>query len=375
MWAGLARSPAHTTLTVLTLAACFVALGLLKGLDWGLENVRRSIPEERLWVTSRWLHGKQPVRHLRSIANVPGVREVVLYNTVGGRVRGEYVRLVAVSPAYFASMREYALSPTHLRGFQATRTGIAVGHHIAEELGWEVGDRVSIESSTVQVDGSPHWEFEVVGLWRFADLDMHERDVFMRYDYLDSARTDDRGLVQGFVVHADTPGIARDVAARIDDFHLNTAAATRSLPWRTVAVSPSGHVGFVANAIVAVSLAATLLVVAAALAQSFSVRQKEFGVLRAVGFRPRAVAAILFCEAAAICLGGMVLGYVLVAGAGRWVLDWAVGEHRYVEVQRLITIESFSAATLVAVALAALGTMLPSVRLYCTTVVHSLDYR
>lgn len=74
---------------------------------------------------------------------------------------------MAVAYALFVT---FDITRPYLEAFQRSRTAALASEEIARKYHWKIGDRIPLESTLPQIDGSTFWTFDIVGLFRDSDV-------------------------------------------------------------------------------------------------------------------------------------------------------------------------------------------------------------
>jgi putative ABC transport system permease protein len=197
------------------------------------------------------------------------------------------------------------------RGLDAGDAGVAVavaGEQAAVRAGLEVGDVLRL---------NPRASFEIVGIVRASGglidntvvvplgalqraIDIEDRVSTLLVDLVDPERTEEA---------------AEAIRAAYPDLSVQTQSDLLSVVERGLAISDVVRLGISAIALIvgAIAVANTMLM-------SVFERTREFGVVRAVGARPRFLFGLVLVEAVALSLVGAALGVVL-GQAGVWAVN------------------------------------------------------
>ncbi len=197
------------------------------------------------------------------------------------------------------------------RGLDAGDAGSPVavaGEQAAVRAGLEVGDVLRL---------NPRASFEIVGIVRASGglidntvvvplgalqraIDIEDRVSTLLVDLVDPERTDEA---------------AEAIRAAYPDLSVQTQSDLLSVVERGLAISDVVRLGISAIALIvgAIAVANTMLM-------SVFERTREFGVVRAVGARPRFLFGLVLVEAVALSLVGAALGVVL-GQAGVWAVN------------------------------------------------------
>src|SRR6185312_4383045 len=339
VWAGIRRKPGRTVLIFLQVAVAFTLFGVLQGVKTGAEHAIAAARADLLIVHSRLSWSETlPLGMHGQIKSVPGVQEVIPVDLAGAVYQkpDQQVGLVAVRPDKgWLSAFTFTISPSYVKAFRATRTGILVRAELAKEYGWKVGDRIPLMSQVPKRDGSAVWTFDMVGTFTDSDIGSGDRNVLINYDYWNEARSSGEDTVHHFNVRVADPRAAALVSDAIDARFANSPNETRSESIRELAqtnLQSIGDLEFLIRAVVTAVMAALLFATATMMIQSVRERTAEIAVLKTVGFTSAAIFALTLAESAVICVaaGGVGLAVATLAFpyASRFVhgisLPWSI---------------------------------------------------
>lgn len=318
VWAGIRRKPGRTVLIFLQVAVAFTLFGVLQGVKTGAEHAIAAARADLLIVHSRLSWSEPlPLGMLGQIKSVPGVQEVIPVDLAGADYQkpDQQVGLVAVRPDKgWLSAFTFTISPSYVKAFRATRTGILVRAELAKEYGWKVGDRIPLMSQVPKRDGSAVWTFDMVGTFTDSDIGSGDRNVLINYDYWNEARSSGKDTVHHFNVRVADPRAAARVSDAIDARFANSPNETRSESIRELAqtnLQSIGDLEFLIRAVVTAVMAALLFATATMMIQSVRERTAEIAVLKTVGFTSAAIFALTLAEAIAICVAAAGCGLAL----------------------------------------------------------------
>jgi putative ABC transport system permease protein len=380
LWAGLARKRSRTLLVFLSTTVAFTLLGLLVGVDQGVESI--SDKTDRAWVLSRGgSRDSLPMAHLGKIEKVAGVRRAVAVTAFRGYYQ-ERRNAVAGSatdvPAFFDVFPELSIDPQQLEAMKTTRNGLLVGSAVAAKFGWKPGDRVPLGSSWIRRDGTNHWEFEVVGVFGVRpELRGNQMATALTYrllvnhQYFDGERAFRNGTVSQFFVSTDPAVSAASIGTAIDKTFENSPDETLT---QTEAASMSGPIkqladlSIIVNGVCGAALFSLLLLVGNTMLQSVHERTGEFGVLKSLGFKDRTVVGLVIGEALTIFGFAAPLGLLIA-----WYFMPSLTAGFGTSIQMPPVVFAFGIA--IAVALAVICALPPALRVNRLNIVDALANR
>ncbi|HEY1695749.1 MAG TPA: FtsX-like permease family protein [Polyangiaceae bacterium] len=378
------RHPLRAALTVLAAAAATVAFVLLRCAAGAWTTGARAAVRDRIVTRQRTSFAiPLPVRDRAAVAALPNVRAATHWTWFGGRLVSDGAHatpfaVVAVdAPTYLDVFDEARLPADQRDAWLADRSGAVVGDVLARRFGWRPGDRVTLESAIFPTtDGLP-WTFTVRGIYTTDASSMDRSTMLVRWDLLD-ARSPAwaRGRIGAVVSRADDPDDAAGVASAIDRAFEDGEAPTVSQDEATFRSSVLGGAAALLRALdllAGATLALMTLVLANTLAMGARERTREYAVLRAMGFSPGRVAALVIGEGVVLGAAGGALGVagarvLLAAGLARWLEERTLTFFPYLDMAPALAI----GALLAGAALGAAAAGFPAWRASRLGVIDSL---
>lgn len=323
IWSALLRKKTRTGLTLLSLTAAFLLVGLGQAVNSVLAGGADFLGANRLITQARSSFTQPlPIRMLPLIERVPGVQRVGHSQFFGGQYQegvGFFPQFAVDPLRLFDTYPEWVLTPEEKREFIATRNGAIAGRLLAQRYGWNVGDTIPLNSFIwTQAGNNRVWEWKLVGIFDGRDSEWDDRTslMYLNYGYFDEARSGGKGLAGVFVVRVRDPLESEAVAARIDELFDNTPDETKTQSEQEFQLGflrQIGDIGFIINAILGAVFFTILILTGYTMSQAVRERIPELGVLKCLGFTDRTVLWLVLGEALLLCLIGM-LGGMLLAG-------------------------------------------------------------
>jgi putative ABC transport system permease protein len=193
-----------------------------------------------------------------------------------------------------------------------------VGRDLAEQYGFKVGDVLPIRGTIYP--GT--WEFVIRGIFDGSDATKLTRHMLFHWDYLNETmrktaprRADYVGV---YIVGVDNIDNAAFVASNIDAVFKNSLAETLTeseQAFQLGFVAMSDQIIAAIRIVSYVVILIILAVMANTMAMSARERTSEYATLKAIGFGPPFLAALIFGESLVICAAGGGLGIALTAPA------------------------------------------------------------
>lgn len=320
------RHKLRTVLTVIGVAVAVLAFGLLRTLVdlWylGVETASASRLVTRNAVS---LVFPLPISYKDRIRQAEGVRGVSWGNWFGGVYISEknFFPNFAVDPSsYMALYPEYVLTDEEKKSFILDRKGAVVGRNLVERFGWKVGDIVTLKGTIFPGE----WEFVIRGVYRGAQRNTDETQFIFHWEYLNETikkniprRADQVGF---YVIGIESPDIAGQVSAAIDDMFKNSLAETLTETERAFQMSFVSMTEAIVVAIEIVSYVVIMIIMVVAantMAMTARERMTEYAAVKTLGFGPGHIVGAVLGESLLISLTGGVLGALLTFPASDWI--------------------------------------------------------
>lgn len=323
LWQNLKRNRLRTALTAVAFAlpmAVFVAALSLVMVMVGI--VKNNEQQLRLGVRSRIsIINMMPDALRRRIEaldpNKERITAVCGMRWFGGRVPGAAASLtnLAADPDTFPLVYpDIGLTAEDVRAWHKERTAAVIGSSAAEQYGWKVGDRVTLEST---VPPYLSLEFKVVAIM---DSAMRSNIFYIRRDYLDEALKaagEAYGRCNVFWMKTTSVEAMRSLQQEIDALTMNSPDATRSddeNAFMAAFIQGAGDIPGLMRAMAMVVVLIIALVAGNTMMLNFRERTRELGVFKAMGFQSRRVMGIIVAESVLLALIGSLLGILPMSG-------------------------------------------------------------
>lgn len=226
-----------------------------------------------------------------------------------------FATLAVDTQTYFEVYDEVRVPKEQMDAFMKDRSGAIVGDQLAAKLHWSVGDTVSLESGIYPTkDGQP-WTFKIDGIYTTAAHSIDRLTFLFHWDRLNDELPTNRQNEVGWIVSRSTdPAHAAQVGAELDKLFDDRDIQTLSQDERSFNQAFLGMFSAVLRALDIVSgviLVIMTLILGNTIAMGVRERTNEYGVLKAIGFRPGHIALFIMGEAAIVALLGGALGLLL----------------------------------------------------------------
>ena len=337
MWAALIRRKVRTIFTLLSVVAAFLLFGLLDSVRGAFANAGQNVfGIDRLVIISKVSPFviQLPKAMAHRVQAVPGVTEV----TYGSWMRGFYqdaknfLHVEAHAENYFDLYPEWQLPPAQREALIRTRTGAVVEEGLARKFNWKIGDKIPLQLSAYQKNGSNIWTFDLMGIYRIVDPNRleEERALFFNWDFFDKARVSDEGTVGWYILKIADPLQADRVAQDIDALSANSDHETKTESeneWARALVKELGDIGLIVGSIMSAVFFTLILLTGNTMSQAVRERIPELATLKTIGFTGPSILGLVLGESVLLVLLGSTLGLgasMPVAERVRTILGHAV---------------------------------------------------
>ena len=311
---GLIRKRLRTFLTIMSMFIAFVLYGSLNTLSGLFTGSIEGLSADTVMVMPRYdMFGKLPYSHVNYIETLEGVEEVMymdflISDSIESMMEGV---AYAVSPNFFEVYDRFETTEQAELALRNNPNATIVGQLMADQKGLKVGDRLNTESSSLNIDGTNNWSFEVVGFYTAKQIKGDELGAIINWPAFDEARMSQKGTLGMIMVKASSAEAGEKISKQIDERFMNSSYATRSGPESMVAVEMAGEIAdveLIVNSILLSVFFTILLVSSNTLAQSIRERTSDIGVLKCLGYKDLTIFSSVILEAITICFTAVIAG-------------------------------------------------------------------
>ena len=257
-----------------------------------------------------------PIYYRDRIKAIDGVTAVTVSNWFGGiykdmKPANFFAQFAVDQDNFFDLYPEFRAKPEELLAFQRDRRGVMVGRNLADLHGFKVGDVIPLKGTIYP--GT--WDFVVRGIYEPKDETTITRQLYFHWDYLNEQlrklyprRAEQVGV---FIVRIADGSRAAEVSRAIDREFANSLAETLTETEKAFQLSFIAQTETIVMAVRIVSFVVILIifaVVANTMAMTARERLAEYATLKALGFGPGFVAALIVGESLVITALGAAAG-------------------------------------------------------------------
>lgn len=372
------RNKLRALMTIAGVAVTIVAFVMLRTIVHAWNAGAEYAAKDRLSTRHKVSFGLPlPKHYIDDVTRVPGVRSATYCDWFGGKWTKdptEFFASIACADNAFDVYPEISVDSLALTKWKADKRGAIIGDLLAKRLGLRVGDHVTLEGTFYPGD----WDFDIVGLYTAPPHSAIDRSAFFfRWDYKnDGVPEREKNLIGWIFTRVDDPAKGPEVGRAIDALFDDGDVQTLTMSERAANNSVLGAISAVLGAIDIVSaivMGIMMLILANTIAMGVRERTTEFGMLRALGFRPSRIRFMIFGEALVMAVVASLVGVALAVpfvnlGVGR-VLEESMG--KFFPMFR-VTWTTLSAAVGLTIVLGAVSALGPAVRAGRMPVVEAL---
>lgn len=308
---NVARNKRRTALTIISVSVSVFLLATMQAVISSLDSISELTGGEYRVIVRRntSLADAMPEAYRQKIEQVQGVVGTAPANWFGGIYKEDkpqyfFAQFYVDPKTIFDVQFEYQISPEEKAAFQRERTAAVASKELADKYGWKLGDVIELKGTMHQVNPS----LTLRGIY----TGPQDAGLFFHREYVEEA-LGKPGLVGTFRVRLDSPDSAPRVMEEIDRMFANSVAPTKTETEAAFAASFVSMLGNVKGLITGVGLVVVftiVLIAANTMAMSARERFTEIAVMKALGFRPGVVMALVLSESVLIALVGGVLAVV-----------------------------------------------------------------
>jgi putative ABC transport system permease protein len=319
------RHKLRTGLTMLGIFVAILAFGLLRTIVEAWFAGAESASSTRLVTRNAIsLVFPLPITYQDRIRQVSGVTGISHANWFGGVYITEknfFPQFAVDARSYFALYPEYLIAQDQMKAFLYDRKGCVIGRKLAETYGLKIGDVVPLRGTIFP----GNWEFVVRAIYDGKEARTDTSQFFFHWDYLNETlkKTVPRraNSVGVYVVGVDQADRVAEIAAAIDATFRNSLAETLT---ETEKAFQLGFVAMTEAIVIAIRMVSFLVifiimaVMANTMAMTARERIAEYATMKALGFGPVRIAALIFGESLAISFVGAAAGIAATFPVAAW---------------------------------------------------------
>lgn len=375
---NLRRSLFRTVFTIAGASVALIAFMMLRTVLWAWNVGAEHAAQDRIATRHKVTFVMQlPKKYIEDIRAVPGVKQATWANWFGAKIPTKpdefFANMAVDGESYLQVIDEMVITPEDKARWMGDKKGALVGKVLAKKMGWKVGDKVVLEGTIYPGD----WEFVISGIYSASKKSLDESQFIFHWSYfndgLPERRRDEIGWVMSRIENGSRSG---EISQAIDKIFDEREVQTVTMSERNMQVSFMAGFSSILKVLELVSiviLGIMLLILGNTMAMAVRERDREFAVLRAIGYEPFHIRLFVLGEAVALGLAsglvGVGAGYLFVTNVIGKALEENMGAwFPYFRVSPEIAIT----AMIIAMVLSLLASLLPSMQAGRGSVIDAL---
>lgn len=322
IWRNLFRNSLRAALIIVSVAIAFAIFGVLATFQRTFDAGQESSEDDRLVVVNKvnFTH-PLPVAYFDHVRQMHGVNEASYAVWFGGYFQDPKNKLIAVAVEPETYMRvvdtDFDLPPKIREAFQRDHVAALVGQAMAQQWGWQVGDRIPITSEThIQKNGSRTWDVTIVGIFDKRKPYVDTDRLIFRYDYFNETRAFGKDTIGWLFLRARSAVDSERLARAIDQGFANSSHETTTDTEKAFFAAfetQFGNVAVLVLLVVGAAFGTILLIVGNTMAMAVRERAKEIAVLKTLGFSKGRVLRLVLGETLLLAVLGGVPGLLIAS--------------------------------------------------------------
>ncbi len=319
---NLTRKPLRLFLTVFATFIAFMIFGTLTAFQQAFDAGVDLAADDRLVVVNKINFTQSlPIAYVNRVRAVEDVEAVTHLNWFGGYYQEpvDQFAMFAVDAENFLTVYdELLVSDSERAAWIANRQGLIAGKSIAERFGWQVGERIPVNSNIFsQRDGRTDWDFDVIAIYEGADPQTDTNSVYFHYEYFNETQSFGGDWIGFMGVRTSDPERNEAVIQAIDELFVNSPAETETVPekaFNKAFIEQIGNLSLILTSVVLAAFFVILVIVGNSMILSIRERTSEIGVMKTLGFTSGRIFRMVLAESLLLAILGGVLG-ILASGA------------------------------------------------------------
>lgn len=344
---NLTRKKLRLVLTLCSIFIAFLIFGAVTALKGALNSGVEMSAENRL-VTVHKVTFTQPLpyAYVTKVKAMAGVDQVTHSNWFGGyyqRPENQVIAFAVDAETYFDVFSELVVPEQQMTYWQQARGSMLVGERLARNNGWQVGDRIPVNSNIfTHKDGGNTWDFEIAGIFTAEEAQVDTNYMVFHYRYFMETQTRGGDYVGWLVLTTEDPSLNEQVAKGIDEEFANSDTPTDTSTekaFNKAFIEQIGNIGLIIFSVVFMAFFTILILVGNTMVLAIRERTREIAVLKTIGFSSARIFKMVLMESCLLAFIGGVLGlvaaYMAIQGAAdflaRFLPDLVMGTDTVVQ--------------------------------------------
>ena len=312
--ANLGRKKMRTILTVGSFTVALFLFGLLGVIDMSFNQGVEVAGVDRLIVRNKTsLIMPLPIAYKERLGQTEGVKDVTFASWFGGvyqEPKNFFPQFAIDVDTYRTMYPEFVITDDQWEAFVHDRQGCIVGRKTLDRFGWKIGDRIPIQATIYR----GLWDFTIRGVYDAKREADDTTQFWFHFHYLNERTPFPKDFVGWYTVRILNPDNAVQIVKTIDERFANSSFETTTETEKAFMagfVKQFGNIKLIILSVGSVVMFTLLLITGGNMSLSIRERTNEIAVLKAMGFGPIRVLALVLAESTGYAVLGGFLGLSL----------------------------------------------------------------
>ncbi|MCK0068918.1 ABC transporter permease [Kordiimonas laminariae] len=323
VYKNLTRKPLRLSLTMLAIFVAFTIYGTLTAFQNAFDaGVELSADDRLVSVNKINFTQPLPISYVNRVRPMEGVASVTHLNWFGGYYQDPQNVIVtfAVDEGSFFDVygEDLVMSEEAKAAWLGNRQGLIVGESIARLNGWEVGQRIPLNSNIFsQQDGSSDWDFDIVGIYTGSDPQIDTNSIYFHYKYFNETQSFGGNFIGFMAIKTEDPDLNEAVIKQVDDLFANSPFETETVPEKVFNkgfIEQIGNIRLILSSVVLAAFFIILVIVGNSMVLAVRERTSEIGVLKTLGFTSPRIFRMVLGESFLLSIMSGSLGMLAAMG-------------------------------------------------------------
>jgi putative ABC transport system permease protein len=352
---NLTRNKTRVALTILGVSLAVLFFILIRTVLWSWEMGSEVAAKDRIATRHKVTFVMTlPVRYATDIREAfigKGIKQTTFMSWFGAKdpkdEKNFFANFAVDHKTFLEVYDEVTVSPETKERWFNDPQGALVGRNLAKKMKVNVGDKVTLLGSIYP----GNWEFRVAGIYTSKAKSFDESSFMFRWDYLNNSpnlAAVQKDQIGWMVSRTSDAARSAEMSRAVDKLFEDRDIQTLSQSERELNTSFLGMFSAILRVLNIGSMVIVLilmLILGNTIAMGVRERTYEYGVLRALGFRPQHIVSFIVGEAVLIgVVGGalgVLFGFGVVSGLSRWITENLGGLFPYFEINLASAVIAF----------------------------------
>ncbi len=316
MFKNLTRKPLRLTFTMFCIFVAFLIYGALSSFNVAFNAGVDLAADDRL-VSVNKINFTQPlpISYVNKARTVEGIEAILHMNWFGGYYQEPTKQVItfAVDPPNLLPVYgdDLIIDEQQHENWIKNRQGILVGRAVADLHGWELGQRIPLNSNIFSKDnGSSVWDFVVEGIYTGSSPQIDTNGVYIHYEYFNETQSFGGDFIGWMGIKTADPSLNEQIIKELDELFVNSTYETETVPEKVFNkgfIAQLGNISLIISLVVFSAFFIILVVVGFSMVLAIRERTNEIGVMKTLGFTSARIFRMVLGESLLLSfLGGSI---------------------------------------------------------------------